>query len=59
VTSPEPTEPPPTDAALAAALAETGYLYTDPVTDPTVPGITAADPADLPDAFPPDAECHA
>jgi hypothetical protein len=55
----QPTELPPTDADLAAALADTGYRYTDPVNDPTVPGITAADPANLPDAFPPDAECHA
>jgi len=58
-TDPPPTDTPPTDADLAAALAGTGYRYTDPVTDPTVPGITAADPANLPDAFPPDAECHA
>lgn len=52
------TAPGPSDAELTAALARTGYVYKDPVTAGD-PDITPADPADLPDAFPPGGECHA
>lgn len=34
----------PSDAELGAAVARTGYAYTDPVGDPAVPGITAVEP---------------
>lgn len=34
----------PSDAELGAALARTGYVYTDPVGDPRIPGIVAVMP---------------
>lgn len=44
----------PSAAELAAALAATGYRYSDPVADPEHPRITAVDElADPVDAFPP------
>jgi hypothetical protein len=34
----------PSDAEVAAAVARTGYVYTDPIDDTYVPGITVVDP---------------
>lgn len=43
----------PSDAEVAAAVARTGYVYTDPVGDPRFPGISAVDPDHVPDVPPP------
>jgi len=43
----------PTDAEVRAAVLRTGYVYTDPVGDTRVPGITAVDPDRVPDHPPP------
>jgi hypothetical protein len=43
----------PSDAEVAQAIARSGYVYTDPVDDPRVPGITAVSPAQVLDVPPP------
>ncbi len=43
----------PTDAEVAEAVARTGYVYTDPVGDPRVPGISAVTPDRVLDVPPP------
>jgi hypothetical protein len=43
----------PSDAEVAAAIARTGYVYTDPVDDPRFPGITAVSPDHVLDIPPP------
>jgi len=43
----------PSDAEVAEAVACTGYVYTDPIGDARVPGITAVDPDRVFDVPPP------
>ena len=43
----------PSDAEVAEAVARTGYVYTDPIGDPRVPGIIAVDPDHVSDVPPP------
>jgi hypothetical protein len=43
----------PSDAEVAVAIARTGYVYTDPVDDPRVTGITAVNPDQVLDVPPP------
>jgi hypothetical protein len=43
----------PSDAEVRTAVRRTGYVYTDPIGDARVPGITAADPAHVRDVPPP------
>jgi hypothetical protein len=43
----------PSDAEVAEAVARTGYVYTDPVGDPLVAGITAVSPDQMLDVPPP------
>ncbi|HEY0816015.1 MAG TPA: hypothetical protein VGE11_22295 [Pseudonocardia sp.] len=43
----------PSDAEVAEAVARTGYVYTDPIGDPVVPGISAVDPDRVLDVPPP------
>ena len=43
----------PAESEISEAVEATGYRYTDPVADDTCPRITACDPCDTPDAFPP------
>jgi hypothetical protein len=42
----------PSDAEISAAVQHTGYVYSDPVGDPQVPGIAAADPDHIHDVPP-------
>jgi hypothetical protein len=43
----------PSDAEVQAALRRTGYVYTDPVGDARVPGITDVEPDQVRDVPPP------